>query len=1623
MAVQVKLSGVKQLSNTSLTSIVEFTNFNVNLIASAVQDFLRSINYVEGEDEVSVEIASIDSDIVQIKQKLSVLGTQLNAQGRFEEVIRLEPSGSVIAKNLLVNDVMQGLRLRLRVFGQVPPVGVPGEVIYVHEQPGYAEGFYGYLMDRGWVCLSCADSDGGPSGNCCCNKENIIYTNAGSTTGDSSPITDDLSLGLVPALGTGFMFFVNGQQIEVGDGTNIAPVYLSDDGGATALSFYQASPNSKFYWNGSEAGFDLETTDRLTLRYIAIDPTCGTGTTTTTTTLPPISTTTTTVGPSTTTTTVFITTTTNPCAQDTIVHIVDPGNPNTRVTFTGTPIGPFQVSFVDAFGSNHVLTALGNIIMPWVFDLSNPYYSSIPTINGVYTFTEVSTGCVYTKYVGPVTTTTTSTTSTTTTTTVAPTTTTTSTTTTTTVGTTTTESTTTTTEPTTTTTTEAPTTTTTTTEAPTTTTTEATTTVAPTTTSTTAMPDGLEIRVSTDFSYGSPLPVTVWYAFNPSFISTQPYPQGLTWTQLGSELTADLCNGYKVAGWIMNPPVGYIYLQVRSADGTQLYNTSGTNIGTACAGGFDNFTQNYSYGSGPLLGLFYHMRINNVDTIIGPPVESTTTASTTTEAPTTTTTTEATTTTTTEATTTTTTAATTTTTALPCDEFIVTITDDGVGMQQYTVAVTGQPGTPVTVSYKASSSIRNYGTGFTNFSQSFNLSYDMDLIITVGDCTFTYSYDYDTSTWLIVLPYDSTCYEVTVTDEDLQASDYGIVIFGYKDINRYPKTSTITQAGVYKYCIQSVNYLSVYNASSLDPVSSSTVVNTTNVCTTGDDCLTTTTTEAPTTTTTTEALTTTTTTEAPTTTTTTEAPTTTTTTTVDETTTTTTVDETTTTTTAAPVYADQPTILPYSLTTDCPCELSHYFTLDQAASQIPGGQALCQAVLIKSTLFAVVAPGTTIKVGSNLFGGGIVYRDVLTDGSDIGQFTSDCISCECELTSCQSECYTYEIYGVAEDTDPYASNPTTVTIHYYDCTVGSMAIYTMNVGQTLTVCSCPDVPILAPYGGQVTITQLGLCQTTTTTVDETTTTTTTSTTTTTTIDETTTTTTAVECTPENCFEITLQVGDEPAVIQYVDCTGQMVQINADPGQLVNFCYCEAGGWGAIAGNPSIYADPIPCPSGEPVGTTTESTTTTTTTSTTTTTTLDQTTTTTTESTTTTTTEPTTTESTTEPCECTSYIISDIQPTDQTIEYTDCETGSTITIRPGDFGISSWADLISITICSQTQPVFEFLATITPDGPCCGVDEPVSVVLKLTTTTTTTEATTTQAPTTTTTTTMAPTTTTTTTEATTTTTIASELCETCATYAIAFSSACGEAIIYTDCETSETVSIAPIDRGYDGTWPIDTPIIICSCSEPSSDCPNKEIILLGEGCDPEAVYTPTTTTESTTTTTTTVEYGCSTVTITEEDLMVNEYGAVFLEYIDGEGTPISAAYTTAGTYTICIGTLIRIYVYDDADGLPVTGSTVVGSGTPCTTDQDCIPSEPTTTTQLGDTSYSARFATSIDDLCTDLPFDKMVYPAATGITAGGRVYSDAAQTVPLPNGFYLLDNGTALEVQDGAIVGIYPDYCG
>jgi hypothetical protein len=1633
MAVQVKLSGVKQLSNTSLTSIVEFTNFNVNLIASAVQDFLRSINYVEGQDEVSVEIASIDSDVVQIKQKLSVLGTQLNTSGTYDEVIRLEPSGSVISKNVLANDVLQGLRVRLKVFGQVPPVGVPGEIIYIQEQPGYEEGFYGYLVSRGWVCLSCGDSNGGPGGNCCCNKENIIYTNAGNTTGNGALITNDLSLGLVPALGTGFMFFVNGMQIEVGDGTKNAPVYLSDDNGTSALNFYQASPNSKFYWNASYGGFDLDTTDRITMRYIAIDPTCGTGTTTTTTTLAPISTTTTTAGLSTTTTTVFVTSTTIPCAADTIVYVTDPLSPTTRVTFTGTPVGPYQVQFTDAYGTLHFVTSLGNIIMPWVFDLSNPYYSSIPTVNGVYQFIDVATGCTYTKYVGvnPPTSTTTTTAGTTTTTTTTSTTTTTAgtTTTTSTTAATTTSTTAATTTSTSTTTSSTTTSTSTTTDGTTTTTTtlavqstdptleiwydatwdqafaagtinnsylsqwndrsstshdansngntgvrpryrtavqcglpsvyfdgdndlftinpltaiankpgtslilagradvingdavitmmsnpggdpiydmyfgiesgrwafgsangtaiaigapadldfhifefyydgtatqpggtfefyidgvlrqisytqpagpntdptssylyvgtdvtgardfngfigelimysrtisesekhqvrnylldkwfcedvlttttttlaeiSTTSTTANLNTTTTTMPDGLQIRVSTDFSYGTQLPVTVWYAFNPSFNSTQPYPQGLTWTQLGTQVSAAICNSYTHVGWIMNPPVGYIYLQVRSADGTQLYNTSGANLGSACASSSNSyFTHAYLYGSGSLQGVFFHMRILNQAPVDGP-ATTTTSTTTTTELPPTT-------------------EVTTTTTTMDLNGTFDTTTTS-------TTTTTELPPTSTTSTTQAL---------FTTTTTSI----DCDL---------------------------SNCFEITLLIGDqpavIQYTDCAGVI---SQINANP-SETIS----FCYCDAGG-----WGALEGDP----SVIEGPIPCPTGEPANTTTTTAATTTSTSTSTSTTT-------------------------SSTTTTTAATTTTTTAAVYSTDPARIQSYSFDGSCPCDFSAYFTFDSQAHSMAGvsGDHLCQAVLIKSTLFATLPSGTIVKVGAYDSINQIwKYRNVQTNGTDAGQFISSCATCTCVTpTTCETTCEYIEVTVLSNDTE-YGQNPPTIptaTIHYIGC--DGPQTYSSQAGSSFNICVCvTQNNIIAPNGATFTTSSLGPCPTTTTTAAPTTTTTSTS-------------------------------------------------------------------------------------------TTTSSTTT-----------------------------------TTEPCACTSYTISNIGPGDDTIDYTDCDTGISSTIRPGDIGVGAWTDVQSITICSQTQPTFGFLATVTPNGPCCGAPQQITYVLNPTTTTTTVAPTTTTTTTSTTTTTIDETTTTTT-------TLSSQPCE-CTTWEITnnVSGNWSESIEITNCNTGVEEIIVP------GTITFGQTIYVCSCTEPVA-LGGLTITAYSLGCNPPATTTTvatttTTTTVAPTTTTTTLPEpgpeGCCTVTITAEDLAASQYETVILEIIDGEGQPQSIAYQNAGTYTVCVSTLTAFYIYDGVGGdqPPVNSSTIVASGVPCTTAEDCSSNPEQTTTTTSNSVNITLFARQ-ENIPSDLDFH---YSTNGGITWNitGNPFTEAGEctqvvTLSLPQG--------------------------
>lgn len=81
----------------------------------------------------------------------------------------------------------------------------------------------------------------------------------------------------------------------------------------------------------------------------------------------------------------------------------------------------------------------------------------------------------------------------------------------------------------------------------------------------------LGVYVSVDSSL-PPFSGTVWYSVrNGAYISTQPFPTGLTWTQLGSVVSIPQCNSSVYVGDIDMNVNDITYLQVRNENGTCLY--------------------------------------------------------------------------------------------------------------------------------------------------------------------------------------------------------------------------------------------------------------------------------------------------------------------------------------------------------------------------------------------------------------------------------------------------------------------------------------------------------------------------------------------------------------------------------------------------------------------------------------------------------------------------------------------------------------------------------------------------------------------------------------------------------------------------------------------------------------------------------------------------------------------------------------------------------------------------------------------------------------------------------------------------------------------------------------------
>ena len=269
MAVQVKLTSVKKLSSVSTAAMVELSNFNFTQIASAVREFLVSISYQQGVDAVSVDINTISADTLNIRNGLSVYGAQLES-GNYPKVIELDPSGSIISKNIILEDVVDARRVRLRVFGLLPSVGIPGELVYIGTQLSKSEGIYVWLNSTGWTLVA------GGNGVAKCMQEVSMTATANVISADNSVVSPQgLFLFPAPLAATGFLLFVNGHQITVGNSDLTAPAYLSKDAGVTASSFNEVDVTDQLCWNPSVAGFNLDTSDTITLRYFTEDQYCS----------------------------------------------------------------------------------------------------------------------------------------------------------------------------------------------------------------------------------------------------------------------------------------------------------------------------------------------------------------------------------------------------------------------------------------------------------------------------------------------------------------------------------------------------------------------------------------------------------------------------------------------------------------------------------------------------------------------------------------------------------------------------------------------------------------------------------------------------------------------------------------------------------------------------------------------------------------------------------------------------------------------------------------------------------------------------------------------------------------------------------------------------------------------------------------------------------------------------------------------------------------------------------------------------------------------------------------------------------------------------------------------------
>lgn len=90
---------------------------------------------------------------------------------------------------------------------------------------------------------------------------------ATSSDGDATGYAIDSQLN--PAADTHFLVFVNGIAVDL-TSDKLGDCYFSNDSGATALSLTAVQPSSTLHWNGSIAGYQLDTDDQIRVAFSVV---------------------------------------------------------------------------------------------------------------------------------------------------------------------------------------------------------------------------------------------------------------------------------------------------------------------------------------------------------------------------------------------------------------------------------------------------------------------------------------------------------------------------------------------------------------------------------------------------------------------------------------------------------------------------------------------------------------------------------------------------------------------------------------------------------------------------------------------------------------------------------------------------------------------------------------------------------------------------------------------------------------------------------------------------------------------------------------------------------------------------------------------------------------------------------------------------------------------------------------------------------------------------------------------------------------------------------------------------------------------------------------------------------